>query len=258
MAMKLVSWNVNGLRAISQKEGFWGWLEKTDADLVAFQETKASPDQLADDLLNPGSYLSYWASALDRKGYSGVVTYTKEAPLSISEELPKPQWRGEGRLINLEFPHFYFINVYIPNSQKDHERLQYKLGFYEACLDYAQELRRKKPVVIGGDFNVAHRPIDIAGARENEPMPGFLPEERAWMDKFHEAGYTDCFRHIHGPETVAYSWWSLRSHARSQNIGWRIDYFLVSSELKEAIKDAWIDPKVEGSDHCPVGLELAI
>lgn len=256
--MKLVSWNVNGLRALSQKDGFWDWFEQTDADLLAFQETKAAPEQVAGDLLNPGSYLSYWASAADRKGYSGVVTYTKQAPLSIDEELPDPRWRGEGRLVSLELKDFFLINVYFPNSQKDQERLAYKLGFYQACLDYALKLRQLKPVIFGGDFNVAHRPVDIAGARENELLPGILPEERACLDKYLEAGFIDSFRHIHGPEAVAYTWWSLRSHARSQNTGWRVDYFLVSSELKEAIKDAWIEPEVEGSDHCPVGLILDI
>lgn len=256
--MKLLSWNVNGLRAISQKEGFWQWLEESRADLLACQETKASPDQLADDLLNPGSYLSYWASSVDKKGYSGVVTYTREAPLSISEELPDPDWQGEGRLVTLEMEAFYLLNVYFPNGQKNEERLRYKLGYYQACLEYAQSLRRLKPVVIAGDFNTAHRPIDIARPKENEVVSGFLPEERAWLDRYHQAGFIDSFRHIHGPEAVAYSWWSLRSHARSQNIGWRVDYFLVSEELRGAIKDAWIEPEVEGSDHCPVGLELAV
>lgn len=256
--MKLLSWNVNGLRAISQKPGFWEWFEKSEADLLAFQETKASPEQLTDYLLNPGSYLSYWASATGRKGYSGVVSYTKEAPLSINEELPDPRWGGEGRLVGLELADFYLVNVYFPNSQKDDERLQYKLGYYEACLNYALELLKKKPVVICGDFNTAHRQVDIATRDEGDRQPGFLPEERAWLDKFMEAGFVDSFRQVHGPDEAAYTWWSLRSHARSQNLGWRIDYFLVSSELKGAIREAWIEAEVEGSDHCPVGLVLDI
>ncbi len=256
--MKLISWNVNGLRAISQKDGFWDWFRRTGADFLAFQETKAAPEQLADDLLNPENYLSYWASSVGKKGYSGVVTYTRDAPLAVSEELPDPQWQGEGRLVALELPALYLLNVYFPNGQKDEARLRYKLGYYEALLGYAQSLRRNKPVVICGDLNTAHRPIDIARPRENETTSGFLPVERAWIDRLVAAGYLDTFRLIHGPEAVAYSWWSLRSHARSQNIGWRVDYFFVSSELEGAVRRAWIEPEVTGSDHCPVGLELDI
>lgn len=256
--MKLLSWNVNGLRAISQKPGFWDWFRQGGADYLAFQETKASPEQLADDLLNPENYLSYWSSSVGKKGYSGVVTYTKDAPLSINEEMPDPLWRGEGRLINLELRDFYFLNVYFPNGQKDDIRLKYKWGFNEALLEYAQTLRRVKPVVICGDFNIAHKPIDIARPKENENISGFLPEERAWLDKLTAAGYVDSFRLTNGPETGAYSWWSLRSRARAHNIGWRIDYFFVSSELKQAVQRAWIEAEVMGSDHCPVGLELAL
>lgn len=256
--MKLLSWNVNGLRAISQKPGFWEWFHQSGADYLAFQETKASPEQLADDLLNPENYLSYWSSSVGKRGYSGVVTYAKDAPLSINEEMPDPLWCGEGRLINLELRDFYFLNVYFPNGQKDSVRLKFKWGFNEALLEYAQTLRRVKPVVICGDFNIAHKPIDIARPKENENVSGFLPEERAWLDKLTAAGYVDSFRLTNGPEAVAYSWWSLRSRARAHNIGWRIDYFFVSSELKQAVQRAWIEPEVMGSDHCPVGLELAL
>ncbi|MDR1921477.1 MAG: exodeoxyribonuclease III [Candidatus Adiutrix sp.] len=255
--MKLLSWNVNGLRAISQKPGFWDWFRRSGADFIAFQETKASPEQLADDLLNPDNYLSYWAASVGKKGYSGVVTYAKEAPLSVSEELGEPKWRGEGRVVRLETPFFHFLNVYFPNGQKDEARLKYKLGYYDAFLEYAQSLRKDKPVVVCGDFNTAHRPVDIARPKENETTSGFLPVERAWFDKLVDAGYVDTFRQVNGENAVAYSWWSLRSRARANNVGWRIDYFFVSSELTGAVKRAWIEPEVLGSDHCPIGLELA-
>jgi exodeoxyribonuclease-3 len=254
--MKFMCWNVNGLRAISQKPGFWDWFRRSEADFIAFQETKASPEQLSDDLLNPENYLSYWSSSVNKKGYSGVVTYAREEPAAVSEEIPDPAWRGEGRLVRLETPHFHFLNVYFPNGQKDEGRLAYKLGYYEALLEYAQSLRREKPVLLCGDFNTAHHPIDIARPKENETTSGFLPAERAWLDKLAGAGYVDTFRLINGPEAVAYSWWSLRTRARAQDIGWRIDYFFVSEELAGAVRRAWIEPSVTGSDHCPIGLEL--
>ncbi len=252
--MRFISWNVNGLRAISQKPGFWDWFGDSGADFIAFQETKASPEQLADDLLNPQNYLSHWASAQDRRGYSGVVTYTRDAPLAVIEELPDPQWRGEGRMVGLELPDFFFLNVYFPNSQKDDDRLQYKLGYYEAVLNFAEELRRRKPVILGGDFNTPHRPVDIA--RPTGSTMGFLPVERAWIDRILAAGYVDTFRLLNGDRSEIYTWWSLRTHARSQNIGWRIDYFFVSAELAPRVRRAWIETEVPGSDHCPVGLEL--
>ncbi|MGL4208580.1 MAG: exodeoxyribonuclease III [Candidatus Adiutrix sp.] len=256
--IKLMSWNVNGIRAASQKPGFWGWFTETKADFIAFQETKANPEQLAHDLLNPINYLSYWSSSTEKKGYSGVVTYAQDAPIETSEELPSPNFQGEGRLIRLETKDFHFLNVYFPNGQKDSARLKYKLAFYEDFLEYAQNLRKTKPIIICGDFNTAHHPIDIARPKENETTSGFLPIERAWLNKLTEAGYVDTFRHIHGPLATAYSWWSLRSMARHKNVGWRIDYFFVSAELKDAIKTAWIEPDILGSDHCPIGLVLAL
>lgn len=256
--MKIMCWNVNGIRALSQKTGFWEWFRGCGADFIAFQETKAAPEQLSDELLNPENYLSYWSSSVKKRGYSGVVTFAKNAPLAMSEELPDPAWQGEGRLLRLETPAFHFLNIYFPNGQKDDERLAYKLGYYDAFLEYAQDLRKTKPVVICGDFNTAHRPIDIARPKENEKTSGFLPIERAWLDAFVGAGYVDTFRLIHGQEAGAYTWWSLRTRARANNTGWRIDYFFVSSELADSVKNAWIEPDVTGSDHCPVGLELAL
>ena len=256
--MKFISWNVNGLRAVSGKGGFWDWFNGAEADFLAFQETKAAPEQLGGDLLNPAGYLSYWSASRVKKGYSGVVTYARPAPLEAAEELPDPAFQGEGRVLRLTLPAFHFLNVYFPNGQRDAGRLGYKLGFYEAFLTYAENLRRSRPVVVCGDFNTAHQPIDLARPRENEGVSGFLPVERAWLDKFVAAGYCDTFRLINGRTTGAYSWWALRSRARERDIGWRIDYFFVSSELAGAVKRAWLEPRVTGSDHCPLGLELEI
>ncbi|MDR2459403.1 MAG: exodeoxyribonuclease III [Deltaproteobacteria bacterium] len=256
--MRLLSWNVNGIRAISEKADFFPWLEKSEASIIALQEVKAEPGQLSPTLLNPYSYLSYWCSSKQKKGYSGVALYSLTEPISISYELPNDKWAQEGRLIQAEYPHFYFFNVYFPNGQKDEVRLNYKLGYYDAFLAHANKLRKKKPIVVCGDFNTAHHPIDLARPKENEETSGFLPIERKWLDKLVSNGYVDTFRHIKGQEKDAYSWWSFRAGSRDKNIGWRIDYFFVSKELEGKIKNAWIEPKVKGSDHCPVGLELDV
>lgn len=253
--MKLYSWNVNGFRAVCKKPD-WSWFKKTDADVVALQETKASPDQIPEQEREPQGYQSYWLGSTVKKGYSGVAVYSKSTPLTISEELPDPKWQGEGRLLHLEYPDFHFFNVYFPNGQMNDQRLEYKLGYYDAFLELAEEMRKSKPIVVCGDFNTAHHPIDLARPKQNEETSGFLPIERAWLDKFVEHGYLDTFRLVHGDEPDQYSWWSFRMRARERNVGWRIDYFFVSDELKNKVKDAWIESTVLGSDHCPVGLEL--
>lgn len=252
--MKLYSWNVNGFRAISAKAE-WDWFKNCDADIVGLQETKAQPEQIADEHQNPTGYNSYWFSAI-RKGYSGVAVFSRPAPLAVSYDLPQKQWQGEGRVIHLEFEKFHYFNIYFPNGQNGDERLTYKLGFYDAFLEHAQNLRQQKPIVVCGDFNTAHHPIDLARPKENEKTSGFLPIERAWMDKFTGEGYVDTFRLINGDKPDMYSWWSYRMRARARNVGWRIDYFFVSEELKGNVSNAWIEPEVAGSDHCPVGLEL--
>ncbi|MDR2349349.1 MAG: exodeoxyribonuclease III, partial [Deltaproteobacteria bacterium] len=189
--LRLYSWNVNGIRAVAGKPEFFAWLKKNKTAIIALQETKADPGQLGPELLNPENYLSYWCSSKKKKGYSGVALYTQKEPLDVKYELPDEKWAQEGRLILAEYPKFYFFNVYFPNGQKDGERLEYKLGYYDAFLNYANELRRTKPIVVCGDFNTAHRPIDLARPRENEETSGFLPVERAWIDKFLAHGYVD-------------------------------------------------------------------
>lgn len=266
MLVTLVSWNVNGLRAISAKPD-WRWFSGTGADVVALQETKASPDQLADQVREPEGWHAWWDSCTLRKGYSGVAVFSRTQPLAVTAQLPDTAWQGEGRLLHLEFPHFHFFNGYFPNGGAEvlddagrptgeFKRLDYKLGFFEAFVARAQECRKTKPVVVCGDFNIACEAIDLARPKENEKSTGFLPVERDFMRRFKALGYVDTFRHVHGDEPGRYTWWSYKARARSRNVGWRLDYFFVSEELVPAIADAWIEDQVHGSDHCPVGLTL--
>ena len=252
--MKLYSWNVNGFRAIIQKPEWAAWFAGCGADIIGLQETKAEPEQIPAAHRHPAGCEAYWSASTVKRGYSGVAVFAKEKPLTVNDELPG--MHGEGRLLHLEYPAFHFCNVYFPNGQMSEERLDYKLRFYDAFLDFAQNLRRAKPIVVCGDFNTAHTPIDLARPKANEETSGFLPIERAWLDKFVAAGYVDTFRLINGDVKDAYSWWSFRQRAREKNVGWRIDYFFVSEELRPKVKRAWIDAAVMGSDHCPVGLEL--
>ncbi len=253
--MLLYSWNVNGFRALLTK-GHWSWFAEKQPDIAALQEVKAEEEQIPEEHRCPAGYQAFWHHARKKKGYSGVACFSKPLPQKAVYCLPGEDWRGEGRLIHLEYEKFHFMNVYFPNGQMSEERLAYKMGYYDAFLDYAQDLRRQKPIVVCGDFNTAHKEVDIARPKANEGTSGFLPIERAWMDKFVDHGYVDTFRHIHGPQAVEYSWWSMRFKARERNVGWRIDYFFVSRELLPAVKDAWIEQEVHGSDHCPIGLRL--
>lgn len=252
--MKLYSWNVNGFRAVCAKAE-WEWFANSDADVIGLQETKAHKDQIPDEHRDPAGWNAYWLAA-ERKGYSGVAVFSRTKPLAVNYELPQAAYRNEGRCIHLELPQFHYFNIYFPNGQNGDERLKYKLGYYDAFLEHAQELRKQKPIVVCGDFNTAHKPIDLARPKENEGTSGFLPIEREWMDKFTACGYVDTFRLINGDKPDEYSWWSFRMRARARNVGWRIDYFFVSSELKSKVGNAWIEQDVNGSDHCPVGLEL--
>lgn len=251
--ISLASWNVNGIRAIAKK-GFLEWLAKSPADLVAIQETKAAPNQLGTNLLAPDGYRSFWNSAA-RPGYSGVALYAKTEPLKIQTEFAAPALNGEGRILLAELPEFYFLNVYFPNGKMSEARLQFKLEFYEEFLKLIEKLRKQKPIVFCGDINTAHREIDLARPQENEKISGFLPIERKWLDKLIAKNYLDAFRELH-PDAVKYSWWSVRSGARERNVGWRIDSFFVSAELKKNIVRAEIHNEILGSDHCPISLEL--
>lgn len=256
MSIRLFSWNVNGFRAVLGK-GFGDWLTGAAPDVLGLQEVKAEEGQIGEARHFPG-YACVWNAARTKKGYSGTACYTRHEPLAVHRGLPDERYRGEGRVIRLEFERFHFFNIYFPNGQMSQDRLDFKMGFYDAFLAHAEELRRTKPIVVCGDFNTAHREIDLKNPKANENTSGFLPVERAWMDRFIGHGYVDTFRHCRGDVTGAYSWWSYRYGARSRNAGWRIDYFFVSEELRPLIADAWIDADVQGSDHCPVGLELAL
>ncbi|SFJ94564.1 exodeoxyribonuclease III [Succinivibrio dextrinosolvens] len=268
MQITLSSWNVNGIRAVAAKEGF-DWFRNSTYDVIGLQETKASVDQLDDALKTKSGYESFFCSSTVKKGYSGTAVFSKLKPLSVEYELPDPEFQGEGRIIHLEFEKFHFFNGYFPNggaailNEKgrptgEFKRVPYKMGFFDCFFDYAQKLRQDKPIVVCGDFNIAHKPIDLARPKINETNTGFLPLEREFLDRMVEAGYVDTFRHVNGDKPDCYSWWSYKTFARSKNIGWRIDYFFVSEELKNNIVDARIENDVLGSDHCPVTLVLDI
>lgn len=254
--MKLLCWNVNGIRAIAKK-GFFEWMEKESPDILCIQETKAHPDQLEALHLTPPGYQSFWAWA-ERPGYSGVAIYAKTACKSCAVGIEIPRFDCEGRTLVLETERFTLINGYFPNGSDDNKRVPYKLAYSDAVLDYAKTLERKgHSVIICGDLNTAHREIDIARPKENAGNTGFLPIERAWMDKLVASGYIDIFRQLH-PEPSQYTWWSYRMRARERNIGWRIDYFFITPDLVGKVKRAYIESQVMGSDHCPIGLELAL
>ncbi len=262
--MRFVSWNVNGLRAV-MKKGFEDIFFQFDADVFALQEIKLQEGQIDLDL--PG-YSNYWSYA-EKKGYSGTAVFSKEEPLQSLHLLESPQLDTEGRICALEFPEFWFVNVYTPNSQPELARLDHRMewddtfrdfckGLEEASLPLGAQKTQAKPVIMCGDFNVAHKEIDLKNPDTNRQNPGFSDEEREKFTKLLDAGFTDTFRHLYPDMTDAYSWWSYRSRARANNTGWRIDYFLVSDALAPKISEASIESEVMGSDHCPVSLELAL
>ncbi|MDD6698184.1 MAG: exodeoxyribonuclease III [Veillonellaceae bacterium] len=251
--MKLISWNVNGLRACLKK-GFMDAFRTLDADIFAVQETKMQPEQAILDL--PG-YTQYWNSA-ERKGYSGTAVFSRVEPLDVRYGLGIEEHDHEGRVITLEMPDFYFVTVYTPNSKRGLERLAYRMEWEDAFRTYLQGLDAKKPVVVCGDLNVAHEPIDLKNPSSNHHNAGFTDEERGKFTELLNAGFLDTFRLLHPEEKGAYSWWSYLRKARDTNAGWRIDYFVASKRLQENIAAASIHNEIFGSDHCPVGLELQL
>lgn len=254
----LLSWNVNGVRAV-HKKGFLDWLEEAAPDILCLQETRATKTQLPDELARPINYRGYWNSAKNKKGYSGTALLTQLEPVTVEFGLGIKEFDQEGRTIIAQYPTFTLINCYFPNGGRDHSRVPFKLAFYDAFLEKCESLRRKgHAVIFCGDVNTAHQEIDLARPKENQKTTGFLPEERAWLDHVVEMDYVDTFRHFHPGLTGQYTWWTMRSQARARNIGWRLDYFFVALELLERVTDAFILTEVMGSDHCPAGLRLKL
>ncbi len=251
----LYSWNVNGLRAVSRK-GFLDWLGTAQPDVLGIQETKCHPDQLQASVRRPDGYFSYFASAA-RKGYSGVALYTKVEPIAVQIGLGQPEFDREGRTIIAEFDNFVLITAYFPNGSRDHHRVPYKMAYKKTFLARCNELRRQgKAIIFCGDVNTAHNEIDLARPRQNRNTTGFLDEEREWIDELVAQGYVDTFRDRYPESSDAYSWWSYIGGARSRNVGWRLDYFFMSDDLRPHLLDAAIHADVMGSDHCPVSLSL--
>lgn len=254
--IEIISWNVNGIRAVAEK-GAFDWLEERRPHILCLQEIKAMPDQLPENLF-ANRYATLTINSAEKKGYSGTLIATALEPV-LTDTRRDIDLLNEGRIVEHHYGEIVLFNVYFPNGQKDEERLAYKLEFYDRFLDYCQLLRSEgKKIIICGDVNTAHRSIDLKNPKSNEKTSGFLPIERAWIDKLIAHGYIDTFRHVHGDKENEYSWWSYRFSARSKNVGWRIDYFFISDDLAESLEDAFILQHITGSDHCPVGIRLKL
>ena len=255
--MKLISWNVNGLRAVVNK-GFKDFFTNIDADMFSIQETKMQENQLDENILKIfDGYNMFWNSA-EKKGYSGTAIFSKQKPLNVIYGIGKEEHDKEGRVITLEFENFYMVNIYTPNSKRELERLDYRQIWEDEIRNYLLKLNTKKPVIMCGDLNVAHNEIDLKNPKTNRRNAGFTDEERAKMTELLNAGFIDTFRYKYPDVTGKYSWWSYMFHAREKNAGWRIDYFIVSESLKEKIEDAKILDDIYGSDHCPIELDINI
>lgn len=252
--MKITTWNVNGYRAVFGKQGF-AWVEEHQPDALCLQEIKVRPDQLKEDQRQLPGYQAYWNPA-DRPGYSGTAVFYKNEPIEISTGLGMEIFDTEGRVIRLKYPDFYLYNIYFPNGGEENLRVPFKLDFYARLLEICDALHESgENIIITGDFNTAHKEIDLARPKENEKNTGFLPEERVWIDKFLEHGFIDVYRQLY-PSTQAYTWWTYRMNAREKNIGWRLDYYLISESLVSRVRDVQIHDDIMGSDHCPVTLEI--
>ena len=251
--MKLISWNVNGIRACLTK-GFADFFKQIDADIFCIQETKCQQEQVQ---LKFANYLDYWNSA-EKKGYSGTAIFTKQEPINVTYGIGKEEHDKEGRIITLEFEKFYMVTIYTPNAKRELERLDYRMIWEDEVRKYLLRLNEHKPVIICGDLNVAHKEIDLKNPKSNRGNAGFTDEERNKMTELLQSGFTDSFRYLYPDKAEAYSWWSYMGRAREKNIGWRIDYFITTKDIEKNIKEATIYPEIYGSDHCPVGLEIEI
>ncbi len=252
--IKIVSWNVNGIRAACKK-GFLEWLRVESPDVLCLQEIKAQESQLPAELRELAGYSTYWNPA-ERLGYSGVATFCRKPPVSFKNGLGLARFDSEGRVLETDFGFFTLFNIYFPNGGMNEDRLCFKLDFYAAVLKHFKKLRQAgKKIVICGDFNIAHKPIDLRNPQANEDVSGFMPIERVWLDKLVETGFIDTFR-VFNQQPDQYTWWDMRTRARERNAGWRIDYFFASEDLRPSFADAFIWAKVTGSDHCPLGLIL--
>ncbi len=257
--MKLYSWNTNGIRAAA-RHGMLDWLQKTSPDILCVQETKVSdPEQtLSREILAPPGYTTFWNWPKEKKGYSGVAVFSKTEPLSVEKGLGSSDLDTEGRTIIAQYSSFTLLNIYFPNGKQSPQRLDYKMKFYDAFLDVCRNLKKKKRnLIMCGDYNTAHKEIDLSHPKANEDVSGFLPQERAWLDSYSSHGFHDTLRMFH-KEPNLYTWWDVKTRARERNVGWRIDYIFVCNDLKPVVKDAFIAPEVLGSDHCPIGVEIDI
>ncbi len=256
----MISWNVNGIRA-AERKGFVPWLEKGTHDIVCLQETKVHDHNILNEALkNPKGYTAFWHGAQEKKGYSGTVIYTKETPEKVLIDFGDSLLSKEGRVVQANYSSFILFNIYFPNGGRSDERLQYKLQFYKEFLLYIQQLKERSdlPIIFCGDVNTAHHEIDLARPQQNINTSGFMPIERVWLDQFEQAGFIDTFRTIHPKKAEVYSWWDMKTRARSRNVGWRIDYFFADKKIKKDIKKAAVLTEKEGSDHCPVQLDILL
>jgi len=254
--IEIISWNVNGIRAVANKEAL-KWIDEKAPDIVCLQEIKALKEQIPDNLFNK-NYKDIIVNSAQKKGYSGTMTFST-LQNDYNSICPNIDTSNEGRIIETHYNDIVLFNVYFPNGQKNEERLNHKMKFYDDFLTHCEDLRKNgKSIIICGDVNTAHKEIDLKNPKANSKKSGFLPMEREWMDKFFDHGYIDTFRYVHGNITDKYSWWSYRANARLKNIGWRIDYFFISEDLAENLEDAFILDYIEGSDHCPIGIRLSL
>jgi exodeoxyribonuclease-3 len=254
--LTIMSWNINGIRAVLKK-GFLDFLKKYSPDILCLQEVKAHPEQLEEEIFAEYGYSVYWNPA-EKKGYSGVVTLLKKLePINVEDGIGKKDFGGEGRVMTMQFKKFTLVNAYFPHGRRDQSRIPFKMEFSNQFIKYVNKLKKENPLVLGGDFNVAHKEVDIARPKQNLNNSGFLPIERAWADKLISNGFVDTFR-MFNQESGNYTWWSQRAKVRDKNIGWRIDYFFVTQNLAKRVKEAFILPQVKGSDHCPIGMKISI